>query len=89
MGTQGPTKRDLREMQMLGGGTNVFGTEIVQAWTSLWHGRRLAGTSAALGALGWLALFLASLETGIGAPAPLAATPPGGQPGARGAPPGT
>ena len=56
------SKKYLRELEMYGGKINVLAVEFRQWWASLWHGRTLAYTIAAL------TLLLSSLVWWLGAP---------------------
>lgn len=62
-GQYSPTKRDLYQIEKIGGKSTVLGVELNSWFSSLWHGRRLAYTVAFLSIAGfvaclWLADFL-------------------------------
>jgi len=48
----------LRQVEVIGGKAAVLGTELTNAFESLWRGRELAGTLAALSALLALGIWL-------------------------------
>jgi hypothetical protein len=47
-GGYSPTKRDLYEIEQIGGKSTVLGVEFNSWFSSLWHGRRLAYTVGVL-----------------------------------------
>ena len=51
------TKRNEYEMEVIGGKANLFAAELRDWFSSLWHGRRLAGTLTFLSVGGSLACF--------------------------------
>lgn len=88
-GTAGPTgydpeesKRDLRDIEVYGGKANLLASEFRHWFMSLWRGRNLAFTVAAL----TVALALAVLFFGI--PLPPATAPSAGSGTGRDVPPG-
>ena len=68
-GEYSPTKRDLYEIEKIGGKSTVLGVEFNSWFSSLWHGRRLAYTVAFLSIAGFVAcLWLADFLTDSPAP---------------------
>jgi hypothetical protein len=61
----GYSKKDLYDMERIGGKSVVFAVELNEGFESLWHGRRLAGTLVFLSLGGSLVcFFLASRLSG-------------------------
>lgn len=58
MGLGTPSKRDLYQMERLGGKANVVANELTTWFDSRWHGRKLASTLAVLAAAGAGVCFL-------------------------------
>jgi hypothetical protein len=62
----GYSKKDLYDMERIGGKSVVFAAELSEGFDSLWHGRRLAGTLTFLSLGGSLVcFFLADRLSGI------------------------
>ena len=63
-GAYSPTKRDLYEIEKMGGKATVLGVEFNSWFGGLWHGRRLAYTVGFLSVAGYVAcLWLADFFT--------------------------
>lgn len=54
------TKRDLYQLEKLGGKQNVISVELDSWLTGLWHGRRLAYTIVVISAIACVGSFLAA-----------------------------
>ena len=60
LGIDIPTKRDIYQMERIGGRANVIGIQLTSWFTSLWHGRKLAYTICCLSVVAFLLLYLLS-----------------------------
>jgi len=64
------TKKYDYQMEVIGGKTNLFATEVTAWIAGLWHGRRLAGTILVLSATASFACYYVAYRLNFGPPIP-------------------
>ena len=73
------TKKFVHEMRVIGGKGNVMAAEFIDGFSSLWHGRNLAGTVAVLSVIVTLAFRFVAARPDLFASHPVETqTPPPG-----------